>query len=1283
MTMISGILPTAISVLKPHAMVESIGCLSGCVISICSCFYKKSKLRTARRKAFDGEKSKPGNAYCVVQAFNESKLVLQKVNGGVPNVQLKIDKITVDQTTGHIVTTYTTVEVVVPQPAAEVATFKLTKGMSKLWRKGTTPVEIAPGDVMEPVKTFLGESLVNDSPREEVQASQTPPCLLVVGLNSETMLLHGFRDGPCITIPWHGFYNSPALAKQVFDKGTIFVRCLKTGKEKECKIEEIVTHNKSPDKMNQMRGTGLDSLCIRITSDDWSVLGAASLCGSKRSNPFMAANGYQILCYSQDFQTRKIYRSEGRILPDISIANHGLIKHTCNTEAGCSGTPLWSVVNGRLMWSGMHIGNWGAADSNVGVSVSAYGHLRRLAGLVIKTPKASTEMLSSLQKMSDTIDPSSLQNLLDAYLGTIKEEVDEYDGSKLAPTCPAQLAGAILESAPHGVCALASVLTSSDSYRSHQSTLCTSDYESMAAGYDEENDVTVEEQLIIGGDKSLRRAHKDATDAAEYHQDREQRSDMEHNIFIGTHGDNIERFQASTGIRPTMPSGSKWADFSDESIRDLLLGSNITPDLFLRFKKQAEYLPTISEESHAGSEPPSTESLEPPPTPSPPPELPSTDPPGVLSVAPSAKPSPDAVSFRELKDQVSCQSLPSPDQRERDDFAKKQLGFDHANYSCSRTVIENEAELRALTERDYEQHCGPDPITLVRDVMLGKVPMSTVASHLETSVSYSDLRDHPLLQDYWKMVDTTADKKDVDPRPLITKDGKEAVSKDGDPMARVVAEISPSFKGGTTTQPQRLDQQIRASLERLEVEFRRELAETQDPKLIEALLHAPISWDSALPPTSNQAVKDSLVSQLKRLGKGGFKCYSRVAASIEEHWSRIISRYDTADITGDLDKLHSRIDDAFDALDLSKSSGWSSRVVPGTKEAWSAGSNRARIEEWIRARMLIHTVLGPNMIGRMSPYLLVKSGCKDPEELFIKMEVHKPKKQASLRWRLIWNPSLLDTLVLYTLHVRTNKKSLEAFEAGRMTHQVLGMGHHDEGIDRLGEIIDELYKTGKPVTTSDASGWDFSVRRDGFYLDAYRRMATTKSSSIQEKQLYDNLLLTQAAVLSAHVVAIGSELVEILHFGILSSGILSTGDINSFLRTTYAFCAGAVATMACSDDLVAAGEMDMQDLENLGIIAPEVEVVPQGMPIEFTSHKFVKQDGKWTAIYNNVDKLFNGLILKNLKLDGTLVYPGEETASGQRFALRHNTYASAFYQKLYDVFSWHLPEADPFAIATY
>jgi len=1278
---------------------ELLGGLSAFAVICCGGFaHKRYKARSKLRATSRDQAKKLKNAIAI------AKHTMQEVNGVTPQLNLKADKIIVDQHTGHVVTHFAVIDITElskPQPKGSSVHSVLTKGMARLWKPATSDEPPVPDDqIMELTTSFCAETKVNGSAPQEVSQSEVPSCLLVLGHSSENLLFHGFRDGPWITIPWHGLQMNPSLATKISSKHSIFVRCLRTGKEKECKVEGVITHSKNPNKMDSLRGTGLDAVALKLSKDDWSSLGATSLCGSKRSNPFMTANGYTIHCFSQDFKTGKLYKSQGNIIPSTELGKVGLIKHTCNTEAGISGAPLWSLVNGRLLWSGMHVGNWGDSDFNVGVSVSAYGYLRKLAGLVVKTPKVSNQMLAAIDGLSETA-PAKVQNFLDTYLAQVSEDLDEYDGTKLAPKYPEQIPPALhLEalssngSIAFGPASIASFLTSSDSSRSYQTTLDSRDYQHMtddeaASGqydhsqdqYDDEEEDAAdpEERMLIGHNKASRRAHKEAHDFEDHRDALAERWGQAEEVDALIHGNAQEHRHAAQdlsrvvrlpgqqnrGIR-AITKGTPWEDFEPQAIVEQIVNSSLTP---LK----------LAALSRCG---PPSESERPEPSETTPSDLPCLEPvpPGLLAVNLESDVEAPPISFQDLKHKVICQAASSVDQKERDDMAKLHLGFDHANYASSSTVIETEDQLRTLTTRH-----DPSPIAsdLIRDIMLGHTTLSISAVDLRNGVSYSDLREHPCLQDFWEMVDTTAERKDVTSRTLEAKNGNSAVSKDGSPMARVVAEISPAFKGGTTTQPQLLDPQTRESLKQMESHFRREVTLKGDLELKDALVHSSINWDWALPPTSSSAVIDSLVSQLKRLPKGGFKNYSTIAAKIDRHWAQIISRYETVDVTGDLDRIGCRIDDAFDAFDLTKSSGWSSRVLPGTKEVWSKGPNRIRIEEWVRARLLVHTVLGPTLIGRMSPYLLIRSGCKDPEELFIKMEVHKPKKQQSHRWRLIWNPSLLDTLVLHALHVRTNKSSLEAYETGRMTHQVLGMGHHDEGVEHLGKIIDSLYCTGEPVTTSDASAWDFSVRRDGFFLDAYRRIANTKSSSLFEKALFDDLLLAQASLLSSHVVAVGRDLIEILHFGILSSGILSTGDINSFLRTTYAFCAGAVATMACSDDLVAAGRMDLGQLEDFGIVDPEVQEVPEGHPIDFTSHLFLKRSGKWVAVYNNVDKLFNGLILKNMRVDGNLVYPGEETASGHRFALRHNLFASKFYEKLFEVFSWNLPAASPFAIATY
>lgn len=1259
---------------------EVAAAVAGCGVGVSAFAHGKHKRSRRLKKPLKG-----ASAFDIEEAFRNAQQAEQRANGGKRrSLELHVDHFIVDSN-GHITTRFRAVEVSASVSRQPPPKPKFT--MTKFW-SDKRPAPVADKDVMQDntVDKFLGESRVNeDGITEEVGSDTTPGPICSFGTSTHGLSCHGFRDGSHLSVPWHAFTNSPELANMVFVEGRIHVCCLKTGMEKLCKVVGIKTHNKCPEKMNSLRGSGLDSVCIELDKDDWSVLGASSLCGSKKSNPFMSGYGYKLVCYAQDFNTKKVYRSEGHMIPDENLCKHGLVRHTCNTEPGWSGAPLWSIVNGRLMWSGMHIGNNNETDYNVGVSVSAYGHLRRIAGMVVKTPAVSMEMMASLQKTAELADRQTLQKMLDMYLSKVEDEVEEYDGLKLAPLVPEQLTPFVTE-------AIGSMVCSSDSVRSFQSALEEAQYERMARGQEEEDLI---DQLTMT--KRERRDAMDDMDVEEYRERLRMTQAQRANIDMEIRGEQNdegavyydEEYRPSR--RPGLGSlgsfpraslrGKPWADFLDESIpavKSVLLDTRVTPEMLRQaalYKEvhcdvalAARPMSTIAE----GSSKSSDEQI----------------PPGVVVATSDSGDKAEIsgqepISFSELKDKIDCQSLPvGEDKFIRDKLAKQALGFDHANYSGPHTVLTEESQVYYHNSKD-KSSSGAIAGKLIKDVMLGKTPLSAVVTEIREFVDYSSLRESPFMADYWRMVDCTAERVDKDPQVLATREGLEAVTSDGHPMATVVAEISPTFKGGTTSQPQRFDDQVRDCIERMEKNFRKEASQSSDPEERNIPNNPPVKWDWALPPTSSAAVRQSLVSQLRRLEKGGFKDYPAIAAQIEKQWPSILARYGIVNVEGDLDGLSGRITDAFNSLDLTKSSGWSARVVPGTKQVWSEGSNRTRIEEWVRARLLIHTAFGPSLIGRMSPYLLIKTGCKDPEELFIKMEAHKPKKQMTNRWRLIWNPSLLDTLILYILHVRVNKASLQGFEDGTITHQVLGMGHHDEGVEKLGKIIDSLYDTGHPVSTSDASSWDFSVRRDGFFLDAYRRIATTTSKNHCEKDLFDSLLLVQASLQSAHVVAIGRELVEVHHFGILSSGILSTGEINSFLRTLYAFCSGAVATMACSDDLVAAGTMDMQSLGNFGIIDPAVEVVPQGLPISFTSHNFVKVDGRWIAIYDNVDKLFNGLLLKNTKLDGTLVYPGEEVAAGQRFALRHNKYASWLYKRLFETFGWRLPEADPYAIAPY
>jgi len=1197
------------------------------------------------------------------------------VNGQRRNVKLVLTKFSLapEGTSAiyDVVETTRVTSVAAPQSGASLPRLSIAH-----WFKKPAAITSAPegqvGSIPDAPQGFKGESMVN--PREQIRVvsdlSEVPGNLLALGLEDQLLEL-GFRDGNFAITPWHGFYRNHDFYELLL-KGKVRVRNMRTGADRMCTVLSVVTHLSDPKKMHRLRGFGLDNVALELHKDDWAALGVVSLTGKRRTNPFMHAFGYDVIMYGMDFTTNQVLASCGHMHPDKALNKIGLVSHTCNSTGGWSGAVLWSQVNGRLLWSGMHLGNWGNTDYNVATTVSAYGHLRRIAGLVVKTPKLSAQTLDVLYSMRDQ-GGGAAQAMLDAYIQTRPNGEDAYeqDITKLAPSVVDQIPLTIFSGE-----SLSADVSSSSSNRSLQEALEDSAYANLleyAEGGDEEYSM-----LALTGDKQGLRSYKDTYDWERLHEGSKETQMAAAGHAARLHGGetasaeaasaHLQGFNTLGGGRARM----SWADMFDDESSDyeiLKAVSNIPTEKLQRLNRilqtAAQTTPTAaapgldSASVVAEVSPPDGDAL------------------GLRALEPPAIPKEEPMpSLAEIQQKISLQSLSvSHKTKESEKAARNQLGFSHASYASATSVISGESELEELTTKPSDsEDLDYDPIG---DFIGQKKTLSQVAADVGASISYRDLRHHPMMADFWKMVDTTAGRQDVDVEDY-------AYDKNGKLMARRVANISPQGKGATTNEPQRFGDAMRDSLRALEQKMRDEelLSRGRKPRITEPLPPL-LSWDWALPPTGPRAIKDSLLTQLRRLEAGGFSDIELVAKKVEEHWPAMLARYSRVDVTGCLDNLTSSLNYAFDSFDLTKSTGWSARVVQGSKSVWKEGNNRARIEEWVRCRFLVHLAIGPGLMGRMSPYLLVKSGCKDPEELFIKPEAHAPRKRMARRWRLIWNPSLLDTLLLHALHVRTNKQSLQDYEEGRMTHQVLGMGHHDEGVEKLGAIIDSLYQTGEVVTTSDASGWDFSVRRDGFYLDAYRRIHQACSGDVDELEAFTQLLLCQAATLSAHVVAVGSDLVELLHFGILSSGILSTGEINSFLRTFYAFCSGAVATMACSDDLVAAGELNMDTLRAFGIVDPEVEIVEEGKPLDFTSHLFVKEGGKWKAVYNNLEKLFNGLLLRNYRPDGTMKTPDAEVAAGHRFALRHNEYASWFYARLYDAFGFFLPEASPYAVATY
>lgn len=156
--------------------------------------------------------------------------------------------------------------------------------------------------------------------------------------------------------------------------------------------------------------------------------------------------------------------------------------------------------------------------------------------------------------------------------------------------------------------------------------------------------------------------------------------------------------------------------------------------------------------------------------------------------------------------------------------------------------------------------------------------------------------------------------------------------------------------------------------------------------------------------------------------------------------------------------------------------GWSTHYFKGTrgviqKSSWEVEEliKIVKVRLWLRCH--VH-----HLLPKMTPEQMICHGLMDPVPMFVKGEGHAAKKQTSKRWRLIWNVSQVDTSIEICNNKTFDKSLILAYQEGALNTAAIGIGHHDQGIARVGETIEMLKSLGKDrCFSSDASGWDLSV----------------------------------------------------------------------------------------------------------------------------------------------------------------------------------------------------------------
>jgi len=426
-----------------------------------------------------------------------------------------------------------------------------------------------------------------------------------------------------------------------------------------------------------------------------------------------------------------------------------------------------------------------------------------------------------------------------------------------------------------------------------------------------------------------------------------------------------------------------------------------------------------------------------------------------------------------------------------------------------------------------------------------------------------------------------------------------------------------------------------------------------------------------LPPSAPSDIFDSLAGQCARQTPGNWDTLC-AQPLFEQKVEAFCSNYSVTPSFTDT-SVSAHVDRYADNADGDKSAGWSARYKAGNKSAWTrSAEGRDLLAYLVSCRLALRVAEGPNL-HYLSAEDAIRHGLKDPEDCFVKGEAHGPEKAAACRWRLIWITSIVDAALQELSHHAQNKADIVDYSTGRLNVQAIGLGHHDEGITRLGEAFDKIADGGS-LGGSDASGWDLSVCADLMYFDAERRASRLPKVDL----LARDILWAEAAVSARHILAIGSELMTFTNFGVVGSGMPSTSATASPGRVFGLLICGADAGIAATDDAVQRGSVDEALLSTTGVIVKEGSRWSSGPngPVDFTSHIFTKTDGKWGATFDNFPKMLASLGLKHLTEDpetGNLLPPPGDALAGMRFALRHTPEADSLLVALCERLKWPVP----------
>jgi len=497
-------------------------------------------------------------------------------------------------------------------------------------------------------------------------------------------------------------------------------------------------------------------------------------------------------------------------------------------------------------------------------------------------------------------------------------------------------------------------------------------------------------------------------------------------------------------------------------------------------------------------------------------------------------------------------------------------------------------------------------------------------------------------------------------RTLIDKSkgtGQVMAAGDGQPFFKHIGKAKGGNRKKSRTEPLRLTEEEKAFLKTIGVE-----------------------GEYVLPPNDEKSILKSMsVQAQKQTTERGLPTLDSPAALAAWLRAMKLNAGTMPDITYGapcLEKIFAGFDDT--------SSGWTRRYRNLSKKTFVA-KHAVALAQLGFGRLLARASC-LDTLPSMTPEEMVHLGLRDPVELFVKDEGHAEKKATTETWRLICNISLADCLVEAYLGNDLNKQQIRDYQGGAVVSHTCGMGHHDEGIDRLGQHIENLFPNGRVVST-DASGWDMSVSRDAIMADATdRALRVFRSEACRgltqpgcEQAVGTALgLFADKLCMSCHTFVSGNDIWSVEVYGITASGLPDTTTQNSFMRALGAIIAGTKSAGCAGDDLLSSSPLKEAALRSQGTITKEGMTISNwklGEEIDFTSHGLVRSpEGKWTSTFRNVSKSLHRLLLQFREIP-----PAADVLGGIAYAMRNSDEQLRQLGALCAFKGWTLPDRSEWA----